>query len=144
MTTIATNFQTSFSSDYEAMQWVEQTHPGAMERWLLRHDMELGYNIDFDDMLWEVERVIKDLGYVCEITYLGFGDSEWVVYNPLVINATTRIQRWWRRHLHNQKYLELYAQVLGVPANHPSAIGKLLPLGGYGFREIQQEVLALN
>jgi hypothetical protein len=144
MTTIATNFRKSFFSIQEAMYWVEKTHPGAMEGWLQLHDMELGVNIDFDDMLWEVDNVIRDLGYAIDTTYLGFGDSEWVVYNPLVINATTRIQRWWRRHLHNQKYLELYAQVLGVPANHASTIGKLLPLGGYGFREIQQEVLALN
>lgn len=128
----------TFDSDYEAYLWLEATHPGAMERWLRKNELELDYEdrYDFEEITWETERVMKELGYVCEIEYFGFGELEWVISNPLV----ERIQRCWRRYMHNRKYEEFYAQVLSVPANHPSALGRLFPQGGYGFRALKREI----
>lgn len=50
------------------------------------------------------------------------------------------LQRCIKRWLHNHKYHDLYCQVLGVPADHNSMLGRLYPNGGYEFRKLEADI----
>lgn len=132
----------TFHSEYDAYRFLEEKHPGYMKRWHEDKDLDLDYeNVhDFQDMLMDVEDVLNNLGYKCEVTYLGFGDMVFVIKLPQI----DRIQRAWRRYCHNHKYEEFYAKILSVPAKHPSKLGEIFPEGGYEFKKLQREVIEIN
>lgn len=55
-------------------------------------------------------------------------------------NSIIKIQRNWRIALYNKRYRSFMAQVLTVPENHDSDIGKLFPNGGYDYQKFKQFV----
>jgi len=56
------------------------------------------------------------------------------------LNATKIIQKNWRISLFNTKFRALLTQVLLVPENHHSVIGKIYPNGGYIFKQIKNQI----
>ena len=50
--------------------------------------------------------------------------------------AAIKIQKNWKISKHSKKYFEFYCQILNVPENHDSSLGKLFPGGGYEWKKI--------
>jgi antitoxin component YwqK of YwqJK toxin-antitoxin module len=53
-----------------------------------------------------------------------------------VISKNWLISKW------NNKYREFLTQVLTVPENHDSSVGKLFPNGGYDYKKFKESLLA--
>jgi len=49
--------------------------------------------------------------------------------------AIYKIQRWFRFQRFLNKFCQLFEKVIGLPANHDSALGKLYPNGGDLYKE---------
>jgi hypothetical protein len=56
------------------------------------------------------------------------------------LKATKIIQKNWRICSFNSRFRELLTQVLLVPENHNSILGKIYPNGGYMFKKIKHEI----
>jgi hypothetical protein len=68
-------------------------------------------------------------------------ESDAVIIAKDRINAANKIHWNFKRAKHNRKYLDLYAQVLCIPENHDSVIGRLFPNGGIDFQKMKQLIL---
>jgi hypothetical protein len=66
------------------------------------------------------------------------------IENPQEWEAAEIIQRNWKISRWNSKYREFLAQVLMIPKNHDSKLGKLFPNGGIGYKEIFKNLVNMD
>jgi hypothetical protein len=59
-------------------------------------------------------------------------------------NSVIKIQRNWRVSKWNGIYREFLTQVLTVPPNHDSLVGKLFPNGGYDYINFVKHLTSFN
>lgn len=90
---------------------------------------------------WSWTQLSLNPNITCEFvqaTQRRWGISDWWRWNFLFRNkfskhpavARKKIQRWWKKKYYYIKYGNMLTQVLTVPPNHDSTIGKLFPHGG--------------
>jgi hypothetical protein len=106
--------------------------------------VDLVLNCHFNGPSEEFMDALEDLnscryhGYDCQ--FLAFNNciSLWNVSER--ISGTIKIQRWFRRRQFLIKYRTLFEEIIGIPANHDSILGRLFPKGGFLYKETYQNM----